>query len=171
MTLVSFAGMASTAIGGILADKYGRKKSSIYSLVAICGSLMALPLNIISLTSGNFYLAMTSYVVRTLLGDVFWSPNITMIQKSCPPDALPSYMSGYQFANKMAAFTATLVFSLLLNFFGFQNRSPWFLGKILAVFGTFAYVGSIWSWRRAGQEYVKLRKRLYQEKLIRRGTV
>ena len=94
MTL-SFAGLMSSTFGGILSDRFGRKKPSSYALINMFGSFMAIPFNLVCLMTNNFNVAITCYILRVLFGELFWSPNVTMLQKSTPKDEQASILGSY----------------------------------------------------------------------------
>ena len=83
---LSVAGIISSFAGGILSDKFGRKKPSSYALINIFGSAFAIPFNLICLMTNNFNVAIACYVLRVLFGELYWSPNVTMLQKSTSSD-------------------------------------------------------------------------------------
>jgi nitrate/nitrite transporter NarK len=78
--IVASGGVVSSILGGVLADKYGPSNPKAYSRICIWGSLLAAPTVIASvLIKNNFYLAMGLFYLDILIGECFWSPNITMI--------------------------------------------------------------------------------------------
>ena len=77
---VATGGLVSSITGGILADKFGPKNPKAYSKICMWGSALALPAFVASvLVTNNFYLAMAMTYLKYLIGECFWSPNITMI--------------------------------------------------------------------------------------------
>lgn len=83
--IVLFGGMTSSLLGGIMADKYSEKNPRAYANICILGSLLAWPFFFASvLITNNFWLSIGCTAARYLIGENFWSPAITMIQKSSP---------------------------------------------------------------------------------------
>ena len=78
--MVASGGLISSISGGVLADKFGPKYPKAYSRICIVGSILAAPTVIAAvLIQNNFYLAMGLLYLDFLIGECFWSPNITMI--------------------------------------------------------------------------------------------
>lgn len=93
---VATGGLVSSITGGVLADKFGSKNPKDYSRICMIGTAIAWPIYMVSvLTTNNFYLAMGCTYLKYLIGECFWSPNITMIQKSSPPEKFGNYVSVY----------------------------------------------------------------------------
>jgi nitrate/nitrite transporter NarK len=77
---VATGGLVSSLLGGVLADKFGPKNPKAYSKICMASCAIAWPIYVTAvLTSNNFYLAMACTYLKYLLGECFWSPNITMI--------------------------------------------------------------------------------------------
>jgi nitrate/nitrite transporter NarK len=75
-----FCGMLSSLSGGILSDKLGKKNHLAYSRIAQIGALLAWPFFTMSvLTTNNFWISILGTVGKYILGENWWSPNLTMI--------------------------------------------------------------------------------------------
>lgn len=78
--IVASAGLVSSISGGVLADKFGPKNPKAYSRICMIGSAIAMPAFCMSvLTPNSFALGMIGTFLKYLIGECFWSPNITMI--------------------------------------------------------------------------------------------
>ena len=119
------------------------------------GSALALPGFALSmLITNNFYLSMFGYGLKYLFGENFWSPNITMIQKTTPSNKFGSYMSAYQCFTIMSGCASTLLMGFLINYLGIA-KDPVALGKVLAGVCSFAYAGSIVAWSLCKKNFLK----------------
>lgn len=73
-------GFTSVMSGGILADKLGAKNPAAYAKICQVASILGWPCMMICLLfSSNFYLSIGMIGAKYLLGEFFWSPNITMM--------------------------------------------------------------------------------------------
>lgn len=74
--IVVSCGMTSCVMGGLLADKFPNS----YTKICQYGSLLAWPFFIMSvLLTHNFWLSLSFVALKLLVGDNFWSPNITLL--------------------------------------------------------------------------------------------
>lgn len=122
------------------------------------GSILAAPCFAASvLITNNFYLAMVFTFLKYLIGENFWSPNITMIQKSSPPEKFGNYVSAYQLFTILAGCISSFTFGLLINYFD-CGLNPKMIGRLLAGFCTFGYGGAIISWWKAGKYFDKFKR-------------
>jgi hypothetical protein len=64
---------------------------------------------IVTLLSKNFYLSIGCIAAKNLFGELFWSPNITMMQKAIPAKDFGRYVSAYQFIITMSGCVTTMV--------------------------------------------------------------
>ena len=139
-------GMFSSMVGGFLSDKYGKKNNLAYSRIAQIGALIAWPFFTMSvLTTNNFWISVLGTLGKYVFGENWWSPNMTMIQKTVPSNKYGKTVSAYQFYTIMAGCSATVIFGYLVNLLGGVGNGP-LIGKILAGCCSVGYVGSIISW-------------------------
>lgn len=96
--------------------------------------------------------------LKYLIGECFWSPNITMIQKSSPPEKFGNFISAYQLFTIMGGCISSFTFGLLVNYFGIA-ANPIGIGRLLAAFATVGYGGAIASWWKAGKYFDILKKK------------
>lgn len=116
--------------------------------------MLAYPFMMVSLLSGNFWVAMVTYHLRVLIGYAFRSPNVSIIQRSCPKEMLPSVLSSYQLINMFSGFMAATLFSVALSLFGISAKTPVALGRLLAGFASFSMIGSMFAWKKAGDKII-----------------
>jgi len=95
--------------------------------------------------------------LKYLIGENFWSPNITMIQKSSPPEKFGNYVSAYQLFTILAGCISSFTFGLLINYFD-CGLNPKMIGRLLAGFCTVGYGGAIISWWKAGKYFDKFKR-------------
>lgn len=147
--------MFATLSGGVMADKFS-KNPMAYSRICQVGSLIGIPTFLASMfLTNNFWLSMLATCIRYFLSETYWSPNITMITKACPQSKLSNYVSAYQFFTIMAGMTSMVVFGSIVNYLNCANN-PIVLGRLLAVFLTFGFTGSIIAWEKAGNAFKKM---------------
>ena len=136
-------GLPSVILGGILAKKVGQK-----NWIRICqaSSLVPLPLTIFSLTNSSFWPCMGVMSFSYLLCNLWWSPNMTMMQKSLDPLERGGAMSAYQFLITMCGCFGTIAIGSAITSLG---ASPKTIGKIIAAFISGAHFVSVIAWEKA----------------------
>ena len=78
--LVLTCGFSSSLVGGMICDKLGKNNPMTKSNVCVIGNLIAFPLMTTALLlKNNFYLSIGLIGARYFAGEVWKSPNITMI--------------------------------------------------------------------------------------------
>ena len=78
--ILFFCGLTSSMGGGILADKLQNKYPDATSKICMYGSLIGMPLFLISvLVTNNFWLSIAATALRYILSETYWSPNITLL--------------------------------------------------------------------------------------------
>jgi hypothetical protein len=78
--LVLTCGFSSSIAGGMICDRFGKNNPMTKSLVCVIGQLIALPMMTTALLlKNNFYLSISLIGARYFIGEVWKSPNITMI--------------------------------------------------------------------------------------------
>jgi hypothetical protein len=78
--IVLVCGFSSGLTGGLISDNYGLKNKMTKALVCIIGNLVAIPLFLLSvLTTDNFYFVISMVALRYIFGEVWKSPNLTMM--------------------------------------------------------------------------------------------
>ena len=84
--------------------------------VCVIGNIIAMPLFLISvLTTDNFYLAMTMVALKYIFGEMWKSPNLTMMQDTVDPRKFGNYVSAYQFFYVMSGCVSLIVFGWISN--------------------------------------------------------
>jgi hypothetical protein len=148
-------GVSSCLLGGVLADKYGKKNPDTYANICLWSSILGWPSVLLAtLCTNNFYVSMFGVACSMLLGSTYWGPNVTMLQKAIPASEFGNYISGYQFCITMAGCLSTLVMGSLINRMN-AGANPILIGRIIAGVLTFGYAGSIWAWSKAKNEFKK----------------
>lgn len=156
--IVLFGGMTSSLLGGIMADKYSEKHPRAYANICTLGSLLAWPFMIASvLITQNFWLSIGLTAARYFIGENFWSPSITMIQKSSPQNKKGEIYSAYQFYTILSGCLSTLLFGTFMNIFDAASN-PVMIGKLLAGFGTVGYLGSAVAYFLAGKHFRRMKE-------------
>lgn len=123
------------------------------------GSVLGLPFFLAStLITNNFWLSIAATGIRYFVAENFWSPNVTMISKSCPAEKYGNMYSAYQFYTIMAGCVSTMAFGGIVNWLNCANN-PVALGRILAAFCGIGYVGSTIAWHYAGKAFEKLQNK------------
>ena len=148
-------GFSSAVLGGVLCDKFGQGKPMFKSQVCIIGNLIAMPMFLICVLSGKFWLSMAMVAGKYLFGEPWKSPAITMMQNTVSPKKFGNIVSAYQFFYIMAGCCGTILFGSLVNFFNCSNN-PAMIGKILAGFCTFAYLTASSAFYMAGRHYTSI---------------
>ena len=95
--------------------------------------------------------------MRFFIGENFWSPSITMIQKSSPKNKAGEIFSAYQFYTILAGCLSTLLFGTLMNVYDCMSN-PVMIGQLLAGFGTIGYLGSAASFFVAGKHFRRIKE-------------
>ena len=110
------AGITSSILGGLLADRFGPKNPLNYSRIAIAGSVLAWPAFLASvLYTDNIWVPIACTNFYFLVGECSWPANVTMMQRANPPDKFTSTVSVYQFFNVVGGCAATASIGLLIN--------------------------------------------------------
>ena len=147
-------GFASVMLGGIFADKWGAKDPGAYAKICQVASILGWPCMMVCLLfSNNFYLSISMIAAKYGLGEFFWSPNITMMQKAIPAKDFGRYISAYQFIITISGCIASFVVGSAINYFN-CGTNPVMIGRIVASVLTFGYLGSAWSWVKAQKNFV-----------------
>jgi hypothetical protein len=147
-------GFTSVMSGGILADKLGAKNPAAYAKICQVASILGWPFMMICLLfSSNFYLSIGMIGAKYLLGEFFWSPNITMMQKAIPAKDFGRYISAYQFIITISGCISSFVVGSLINYFN-CGTNPVMIGRIVAAVLTFGYLGSAFCWTKAERNFV-----------------
>ena len=107
------------------------------------------------LLKNNFYLSIALIGARYFIGEVWKSPNITMIQDTVDPKKFGSIVSAYQFFYVIAGCLSTFTFGYLVNFLNCANNAR-MIGNILAGFCAFGYIGAAFSFWMAGRNYTAM---------------
>ena len=81
-----------------------------------------------------------------LLCNLWWSPNMTMMQKSLDPLERGGAMSAYQFLITMCGCFGTIAIGSAITSLG---ASPKTIGKIIAAFISGAHFVSVIAWEKA----------------------
>ena len=80
MFIAVLCGMTSVTSGGVLADKLVKKYPDVYPNLCMYGSLFAWPFFTLSvLMTNNFWFSIGLTALKYLIGENFWSPNITLV--------------------------------------------------------------------------------------------
>ena len=146
-------GFASSMTGGILATKFGPKN---FTKICQVSSIISLPFLLLAVMQCNsFYLSIFGAGMKYLLGEWYWSPNISMMQQSVPAGSFGKYISAYQFIITMAGCLATFTFGSIVNYLNCSFDKV-LIGKIIAGFCTFGYLGSMAAWSMANKNFKKL---------------
>ena len=155
-----FCGFVSSIAGGVLSDKLGKGRPMMNAWVCIFGNILAFPLFAASvLITDNFWLSIVFTALRFLVGEPYRSPSVTMIQNSAKPEKFGSLVSAYQFFQKMSAVLAAFVITALFSQFDVA-ASPAIIGRILAMIGGVAYLGSAGAYYQAGKHYIAFKRNL-----------
>ena len=73
-------GFSSSLLGGMICDRFGKENPMTKAYVCVIGSLLALPMMTSALLiKNNFYLSIAFVAMRYITGEVWKSPNITML--------------------------------------------------------------------------------------------
>ena len=73
-------GLISSVSGGIISDKLSIKDSMGISKVCMYGSILGLPMFVLSVfITNNFWLSIFFYGLKVLLSENWWSTSMTMI--------------------------------------------------------------------------------------------
>ena len=140
--------------GGVLADKLGAKNPGAYAKICQVASILGWPCMMVCLLlSNNFYLSIGMIAAKYLLGEFFWSPNITMMQKAIPSKEFGRYISAYQFIITISGCISSFVVGSLINYFNCGTDQV-MIGRILAAVLTFGYLGSAFCWTKAERNFV-----------------
>jgi hypothetical protein len=114
--IVLICGFSSGITGGIICDNLWTDKPMTKAWVCIIGNFMALPLFLISvLTTDNFYLAMSGVAFKYIFGEVWKSPNLTMMQDTVDSRKFGNYVSAYQFFYVMSGCFSLILFGWITN--------------------------------------------------------
>ena len=141
-----------------MADKYCDKHPRAYANICVLGSLLAWPFMVASvLITNNFWLSIGLTAARFLIGENFWSPSITMIQKSSHKNKAGEIFSAYQFYTILAGSLSTFLFGTLMNTYDCMSN-PVIIGKLLAGFGSIGYLGSAVAFFQAGKHFRRMRE-------------
>ena len=77
---LSVLGFISALVGGLISDRFSKKNILIKSQVCYIGSLLALPVSLLTFaTTGNFWLSISCLALKYLFGESWMSPAMTMI--------------------------------------------------------------------------------------------
>lgn len=110
--------------------------------------------------TNNFWIAQTLVCIKYLVGENYWSPNISMIQQVTPSNKFANIFSAYNFYTTMTGCLGTVMFGYLVNLFNCATNHV-VLGRLITVFGTIGFIGSAISWHKAGkcfEEQVKTQR-------------
>ena len=97
------------------------------------------------LNYSNFYVSIAAVATSFFLGSTYWGPNVTMMQKGIPAEEFGSYISAYNFTISMTAMVFTALTGAVINYMN-AGANPIVIGRIIAVFLSIGYGGSLWAW-------------------------
>ena len=90
--------------------------------------------------------------MRYFIAENWWSPSVTMMQKSVSPKKFANIISAFQFFITFGGCASTLLFGLFVNMLDCSDN-PAAIGYLLAAFNLLGYIGSIVSWNEAGKNF------------------
>ena len=148
----AFSGMVcaplSQLISGYLSDKY-RMNPRAKLTIMLVGNVIGLPLMISAFLAGNFWLAMSLICLEQLIGEMWWTPSLTMMQENVGSRNFGTIFSASTFFTGLTESLALGTTSFLLTRAGgFDNTGA--LTLIICSFATLAYVGSSITYLLAG---------------------
>ena len=146
-------GLVSSVSGGVISDKLSIKDSMGLANVCIYGSVLGMPMFILSvLIIKNFWLSMFFYALKTLFSENWWSTSLTMVQNTVPSNKFGMMLTSSQLFGRLSCSASTIFLAYLVNVFNcYQN--PILFSQIIAIFGFLSYSASIISFYIAGRHY------------------
>ena len=134
--------------------------------VCIAGNLIAMPMFCASvLITDNFWLSISLTAGRFLFGEPYRSPAVTMIQNSSNPEKLGNMISAFNFYQKMSSVVAALLIGAAFKRFDVVS-DPALIGRVLAVIGTIAYLGSAFAFYIAGKHYIGFKRNMRYRSML-----
>jgi len=76
---LTFFGLVSSIIGGIISDKFETKSYMAKTAVVLFGNFFSIPLIIVAMLTDNFYLSIGLMAVKIFVSGSFLSPSLTMM--------------------------------------------------------------------------------------------
>lgn len=76
---LTFFGLSSSIIGGIVCDKFEKKSYLAKTAVILFGNFFSIPLVIVAMLTDNFYLSIGLMAVKIFVSGSYLSPSITMM--------------------------------------------------------------------------------------------
>ena len=153
--IVLICGFTAGISGGIICDNFWLQNRMTKAWVCFIGNFIALPLFLISvLTTDNFWLCMVMVALKYLSGEVWKSPNLTMMQDTVDPQKFGNYVAAYQFFYVMSGCFSLITFGWISNTLEIQDDHV-AIGRLLGVFCTVAYTGACFSFYMGGRNYQK----------------
>ena len=83
--------------------------------------------------------------MKYALGEIYRSPNVSMIQQSVSPESYGSCISAYNFMLTGAGCLATFTFGTIVNYLKCSHDKV-LIGKIIAGMCSVGYLGAITFW-------------------------
>jgi hypothetical protein len=94
--IVIICGFTSGIAGGVISDNFWLDNRMTKAWVCVIGNFIALPFFLISvLTTDNFWLCMTMVALKYLTGEIWKSPNLTMMQDTVDPQKFGNFVAAY----------------------------------------------------------------------------
>lgn len=150
-------GPLSSIIAATISDKFGTEKNSMTnSYIIMVGNLVALPMFICSMFTGNFWYAMIFSSIRVLFSECWPTPSIALLQASTEPRRFGRVFSSNLFFSSLGEASSIAFFGFLVNFFNVSG-SHYGFGVLLSVFATFRYLGSCIAYYIAGKKQVLIK--------------
>ena len=112
------------------------------------GALATIPLIALgTIYHQSFWLSAILSFLSILFSGSYFSPTITMMQNSTDRENSGNVVSIYTFVTAIAQTIAPLIFNILANFYGAQQK-PQIYGYLISGFITFGYsIASIFYWK------------------------
>lgn len=126
------------------------------ALVGIIGATLAIPLIIggFWFKEVNFYVSLALLALKITVADGYMAPTIAMMQMTVKPENQGSIVSAYLFFLTVAGCTATLLMGHLTWILK-AAANPIIFGKLITIGSLIGFVGSIFSFWKAGKHYLK----------------
>ena len=100
-TILFLGGIAGIWLGGVLADRYGTEKKSIYALAPACAFLATVPFFVIGILAPSLWIAFPAFLVIQALSLVWLGPVISAFQHLVQPNMRATASAIFLFINNL----------------------------------------------------------------------